>query len=118
MNKKLLLYLLLALATTAIAQKEPRIALPLYINGNHQSPDTLPAIIIVNLNSPNPSGGSPKRRGLGGGATQHSVGTVWGLAYDRSRGLLYSSAFLKRHAGLGPLGAGGLYVSNLHTNQT
>lgn len=37
------------------------------------------------------------------------VGSVYGLAYDRSRHYLYGSAFLKRHVGLGSLGLGGIY---------
>jgi hypothetical protein len=37
------------------------------------------------------------------------VGSVYGLAYDRTRHLLYASAFLKRHVGLGTLGLGGIY---------
>jgi len=31
------------------------------------------------------------------------IGTVWGAAYQRSSGLLYEAAFLKRHSGLGEL---------------
>ncbi|MEM7798240.1 MAG: SdrD B-like domain-containing protein, partial [Chloroflexota bacterium] len=41
------------------------------------------------------------------------VGTVWGLAYDDDRFQLYQSAFLKRHSGLGPLGLGGIYLTDL-----
>jgi hypothetical protein len=37
------------------------------------------------------------------------VGSVYGLAYDRSRHYIYASAFLKRHVGLGELGLGGIY---------
>jgi hypothetical protein len=34
------------------------------------------------------------------------VGTVWGVAYNPTNAMLYSSALVRRHAGLGPLGAG------------
>ncbi len=42
-----------------------------------------------------------------------TTGTVWGLAWDQSNKKLYSSAFIKRHADFGPLGIGGIYVSDL-----
>ncbi len=37
------------------------------------------------------------------------TGTLYGVAWDRLRGRVILSAFVRRHAGLGPLGAGGLY---------
>ncbi|NJL29908.1 MAG: hypothetical protein HC897_19430 [Thermoanaerobaculia bacterium] len=37
------------------------------------------------------------------------VGAVWGAAYQRSSQSLFLAAVLKRHAGFGPLGIGGLY---------
>jgi trimeric autotransporter adhesin len=40
------------------------------------------------------------------------VGTLWGVAYDKNRKHFFSSAVLKRHAGLGPLGLGGIYYTN------
>ena len=43
------------------------------------------------------------------------IGTVWGLAYNKYTKVLFQSAVLKRHAGLGPLGLGGLYVTD-YTN--
>lgn len=43
-------------------------------------------------------------------ATIAEVGAVWGLAYDRSGNRLFASAMLKRHADLGDLGTGGIYV--------
>lgn len=88
--------------------KNPPVAVPLYLNGNHQSKatDSLPAIVLSSFSN---------HKTL---ATQLAVGTVWGLAHNNKRGLVYSSAFLKRHAGLGKADAAGLYVSNLKTNQT
>ncbi|QEL13843.1 SdrD B-like domain-containing protein [Limnoglobus roseus] len=44
---------------------------------------------------------------------QDQVGTTWGLAYDATSGKLYASAFLKRHSGLGPGGAGAIYQTGL-----
>ena len=41
------------------------------------------------------------------------TGAIWGLAWDETDKKLYSSAFVKRHVGLGPLGLGGIYVTDL-----
>ena len=38
------------------------------------------------------------------------VGATWGIAYQRTAGLIWNSAFIRAHAGLGPKGLGGLYV--------
>ncbi len=39
-----------------------------------------------------------------------NTGAIWGLGSDRTRGALWASAVVRRHAGLGPAGLGGLYV--------
>jgi len=43
-------------------------------------------------------------------ATGAQIGTTWGLAFQRSTGTIFAGALAKRHAGLGPLGAGGIYA--------
>lgn len=45
-------------------------------------------------------------------ATASQVGTVWAHAWNKYYKKLFSAAFLKRHAGLGPLGIGGIYTIN------
>ena len=40
------------------------------------------------------------------------IGTIWGLAYNKYTKRMFLSAVLKRHAGLGPAGLGGIYVVN------
>lgn len=37
------------------------------------------------------------------------IGSVWGVTYDNKRKKAYTSAVLRRHAGYGPLGSGGIY---------
>ena len=44
--------------------------------------------------------------------TKDKVGATWGLGYQRDKQLLWNSAMVRRHAGLGPKGLGGLYVTN------
>jgi hypothetical protein len=46
-------------------------------------------------------------------ATQNKTGTVWGMAYSRQSKKIFSTAFLRRHAALGPLGLGGIYVTDI-----
>ena len=48
-------------------------------------------------------------------ATAGKIGSIWGSAYNKTTKKLFLSAVLKRHAGLGPAGLGGLYVMN-YTN--
>ncbi len=43
-------------------------------------------------------------------ANASQLGTVYGVAYSRQAQKVFTSAFLKRHAGMGPLGGGGIYV--------
>ncbi|MBK8845695.1 MAG: T9SS type A sorting domain-containing protein [Bacteroidetes bacterium] len=43
-------------------------------------------------------------------ARADSIGSVWGAAYSRQSRKIFASAFVKRHAGLGPLGSGGVYL--------
>ena len=45
-------------------------------------------------------------------ALTSETGSVFGLAYDRFEQHLFSAAFLKRHVGNGPLGEGGIYVTD------
>ena len=42
-----------------------------------------------------------------------TTGAIYGMAYDRMHKKLYTSAFLKRHSGLGVGGLGAIYVTDL-----
>ncbi|MBL7826087.1 MAG: hypothetical protein JNJ57_05610, partial [Saprospiraceae bacterium] len=46
-------------------------------------------------------------------ADQSQVGSTWGVAYDKKRKRVYSASFLRRHTGLGPLGLGGIYLTDM-----
>jgi len=45
-------------------------------------------------------------------ATAAQIGATWGLAYQRDTQTLFSSAFVRRHAGLGPNGLGAIYKTD------
>ncbi|MEZ0484993.1 SdrD B-like domain-containing protein [Fibrella aquatica] len=42
-----------------------------------------------------------------------AIGSTWGLAYHRTKNLLFSAAFLKRHSGFGTGGPGQIYTIDL-----
>ena len=48
-------------------------------------------------------------------AMEPQVGAVYGVAHDRERDHVYVGAYVKRLAGLGPLGPGGVYRIDLRT---
>lgn len=41
---------------------------------------------------------------------QSEMGTVWGTAYSKQANRIFTSAFLKRQVGMGPMGSGGIYM--------
>lgn len=41
---------------------------------------------------------------------QSSLGTVWGVAFSKQAQKIFTSAFLKRQVGMGPMGSGGIYM--------
>ncbi|MEZ0485786.1 SdrD B-like domain-containing protein [Fibrella aquatica] len=46
------------------------------------------------------------------------IGAVWGVAYLRAEKKVLSSATIKRHAGLGSLGTGGVYMTDIASATT
>ncbi|GAB3689698.1 hypothetical protein GCM10027592_06390 [Spirosoma flavus] len=51
-------------------------------------------------------------------ATGQQTGATWGLAYQRRTKKLYTSAVIKRHMSFGPLGSGGIYVTDIASGTT
>lgn len=86
-------------------QDNPLVAQPIWLNGDplvSGNVGTEPWWKAFNYNN------------TGTQAAQHSVngsniGALWGQARQRSTKQLYASAAVRRHAGLGPLGLGGIY---------
>ncbi|MGF7217110.1 hypothetical protein GGR92_003283 [Spirosoma lacussanchae] len=99
-------------------QATPMVTVPCYVHG-----DPLPggstsgssdALVMFDYGTSGPKDPS-KVTTL---ATAAQVGTLWGSAYDKYKNRLFSSAILRRHAGLGPLGLGGIYVTDMVTKTT
>jgi hypothetical protein len=51
-------------------------------------------------------------------ATHGEVGTVYGVAIGRTDKKIYTSAYMKRHAGFGPGGTGAIYMVDLERNDS
>ncbi len=49
-------------------------------------------------------------------AVANQIGTTWGVAYQRESKYLFTSAFIKRHSGLGPSGISAIYKVDRNTN--
>ncbi|MGG7667014.1 SdrD B-like domain-containing protein [Dyadobacter sp. BHUBP1] len=79
---------------------------PVYINGSGN--DSLSALTALSLED----------TAVIRLATSRQVGALWGVAYNKATGHLYSAALAKRHVGYGPLGTGGIYRTDWPTRRT
>ncbi|MCU0467967.1 MAG: hypothetical protein MUF58_05145, partial [Arcicella sp.] len=92
---------------------QPKVAIPCYANGRFDATGTNGAGLEDALVS------FPYNR-TGDKATSgnepfvlskySSIGSVWGVAYNKYKKTLFTTAFMKRHSGFGPQGIAGLYV--------
>ena len=89
---------------------------PCYVSGDPTNPLSVskdnPAVVAFGYNSfsteaPQLSDPPVSKLIL---ASAADVGSVWGIAHQRTSNLVFTSSVLKRHAGYGPLGSGGIYV--------
>ncbi len=88
-------------------QANPKYLIPCYVSGDKDSPlVTNEAAIAVVEESDN--GIAPT---LEKAAKWGEVGAVWGSAFQRTKDRYFFSAILKRQAGLGPKGIGGIYMA-------
>jgi SdrD B-like domain len=84
----------------------PKLATPCYINGNPAGGGTAgTSDVFVGFPFNATANDVPTNEYAIGSQT----GSTWGVAYQRSTKTLFTSAFLKRHVGLGTLGIGGIY---------
>jgi protocatechuate 3,4-dioxygenase beta subunit len=84
----------------------PKVYVPMYIMGNplgSGTASTQAAFWSYDYNSSTTPANSVS-------LAQSQLGTVWGVAYSKQAKKVFTSAFIKRHSGLGPLGSGGIYM--------
>ncbi|WP_170069448.1 SdrD B-like domain-containing protein [Spirosoma pollinicola] len=97
---------------TDYCESNPKLVVPCYVYGDPQTGSLSgqrDAVVMFDYNL----AGAPDMTKMTEVAKAEQVGTLWGEAYDKDTKRLYMSATLKRHAGLGPLGLGGIYVADL-----
>jgi hypothetical protein len=101
-----------------VQDPNPDIFLPCYAFGDPFAPGNNvandPAFVTYKfLQSGIPANHSNGQPGVPGASMLSSVsevGSLYGTAFSRSAQLLFSSAVIRRHCGLGPLGPGGIYL--------
>ncbi|WP_461056062.1 beta strand repeat-containing protein, partial [Spirosoma arcticum] len=103
---------------TDYCQAIPNFIVPCYVNGNPTGAGTSPGepvLVTLPYNATSPTGSGGNTTAESGIATNGQVGTVYGVAYQRVSRLLFTSAFVKRHSGLGrntTTAAGNIYITN------
>jgi hypothetical protein len=106
-------------------QADPLVVIPCWVRGDPLSSSANssanPGIQDALVAFPNSNRGVPERAGnapVTHLALAAQVGTLWGAAYNKYTRRLFTSAVLRRHTGLGPLGLGGIYVSDMTKTDT
>ena len=92
---------------TDYCQANPRILTTCYVNGDNNATTPVDALVSWNYNDAGTTTTNDKTI-----ANKANIGSGWGVAYSRTRKMVYTAAFLKRHVGVGPGGLGAIYVSN------
>ncbi len=91
------------------ASDNPKVFAPVYYNGNPSNSSVAASNAFMGVNFD--ASGSKSNI-----ATVGQIGSTWGVAFSKQAQKLFTSAFLKRHVGLGPLGSGGIYMIDPNTN--
>ena len=92
---------------------QPKIAVPCFANGAYNSTgpngagleDALVSFPYNQTGDKATTGNAPNLL-----SSYSSIGSVWGMAYNKYNKTLFATAFMKRHSGFGPQGISGLYV--------
>ena len=90
-------------------QGNPLVAQPIWMNGDPLVSGNLATGIWWKAFNYNNTPTQAAQHSINGS----SIGALWGQAWQRSTKKLYASAAVRRHAGLGPLGLGGIYRFDL-----
>ncbi len=91
----------------------PWLISPCYINGNPLAGGTASTAKVL-VSFPYDAYGRQDLTIENTLATGSQIGTTWGLAFQRSTGMVFAGALAKRHAGLGSLGPSGIYAIEMN----
>ncbi|MCB0664079.1 MAG: hypothetical protein KDC24_15135, partial [Saprospiraceae bacterium] len=99
------------------SEADPKVFVPCYTNGDPLAggnAGTADAFVDFNYfssgygsNSGRPGASAPPHGVL---AQTKQIGATYGVAFSKQAQKIFTSAFLKRHIGMGPLGGGGIYI--------
>jgi SdrD B-like domain len=99
----------------------PYVITPCYINGNPQASAVAPLDVMVTF----PYRAANNGVGVGSQnfapihvATATQMGATWAVAYQKTTKYAFAGAVMRRFAGFGPLGTGGIYKMNMTTPAT
>lgn len=105
-------------ALESVIEENPWIVTAVMSKGTPSNPQSNaflnPAIVANQFNT----GSGGPRAGPNGNyniVSAAEVGSIWGLAYQKETKSIFSGAFLKRNAQLGPAGLGAIYVTDLNS---
>ena len=87
-------------------QSTPNLAAPRFIAGDPNN-TTLPVDTVFSFSYAASGYASADKKSL---AKKADVGSIWGVAYDAKNDNLLLASALRRHSGMGPNGAGAIYV--------
>jgi Cna protein B-type domain. len=91
-------------------QNNPLLCTSVHVNGTNNT--TAPTQSMLRFNYDN-TGITPAPTSI---ANKADTGATWGIAYSRQSKTLFTSAFVRRHVGLGPDGIGAIYqIPNANT---
>lgn len=97
-------------------QAAPTYLVPCYVNGDPLSTTVgaQPSLVSVAYSATGVANASSETAIT----TQNAAGSVFGVAYQRVSKVIFTSAFVKRHSGLGTGGAGAIYMTRPGSNST
>jgi SdrD B-like domain/PKD-like domain len=93
-------------------QANPFLIAPIYINGDPlntagSAKDSI-TLIATPYNVPSGNDYAQQKKLL----KTAQIGSTWGVAFQRNRKIIVSTASLRRHVGFGPQGTGGIYFTD------
>ena len=96
----------------------PYVMTPCYINGNPTAPAIAPLDVMVAFPyraTNNDFGVAAQSVPPVHVATASQIGATWAVAYQKTSKFAFTGATMRRFAGFGPLGTGGIYKVNMTT---
>jgi hypothetical protein len=103
------------LPTNYCQNSNPYLVTPCFVNGNPTSAAVSPmdAMVAYPYNASTSYDVSTQNPAVTHVATVGQVGALWSVAYQKTTKFMFSGATMRRYAGFGPLGTGGIYRINM-----